>query len=290
MHRRFLSLAAVLSLALCSATAHAASTVQLVDAGATPHAPLRYQFEAGSIQRATLRTDMQTSLSMGGQQVPTGPVPPMRMTLSLRVAEVRADGTARMEFEVLSAQADGSSPQSAQVNKALAGAAGLAGSYLLDQQGRFIGNIIPRAGTRQQASGELLAQLQENLQQMAAPFPDAPVGQGARWRVTTLNSNGGIRLSQTAEYTLRARSGNRIELDMKMVETSVDAGGGLPPGTKLESVTVEGGGSTSIDVAGLVPTGTSAVRTAVTVSGAAGATTQATIALDLKLSVAPAAD
>jgi hypothetical protein len=289
MHRRFLSPAAVLSLALCGATAHAASTVQLVDPGATPHASLRYQFEAGRTQRATLRTDMQTSLSMGGQQVPTGSVPPMRMTLSLRVAEIRADGTARMEFEVLSAQADGNSPQSAQVNKALAGAAGLAGSYALDQQGRFIGNIIP-AGTSQQAGGELLTQLQENLQQMTAPFPEAPVGQGARWRVTTLNSNGGIRLSQTAEYTLRARRGNRIELDMKMVETSVDAGGGLPPGTKLESVKVEGGGSTIVDAAGLVPTGTSAVRTAVTVSGAAGATTQATITLDLKLSVAPTVD
>ena len=54
---------------------------------------------------------------------------------------------------------------------------------------------------------------------------------------------------------LRAREGNRIELDVTMVEASLDAVAGLPPGAKLDSVKMQGGGTSNIRLDRLVPTG-----------------------------------
>lgn len=250
---RSLLLAGVVSAALFSTTAPAQTTVELIEAGATPRQPLRYRFEAGRSERAALDMTMRISLSFAGQQMTLGDVPPIRMLLQMRTAEVAGDGSARLQFELLSAEAEASHPQAAQINQALAGTKGLSGSYRIDGRGQVSDSQVDESATPQ-AGAAVLEDLERSMQQLSAPFPEEAVGPGARWRVRQNVNNAEMRMSQTAEYTLRSRQGNRVELEVKMVDATLEALGALPPGAKVDSVKIQGGGTSAIPLDGLVPT------------------------------------
>ncbi len=253
MLRSFL-LAGALSAALFSAAAPAQTTIALVDAGASPREALRYRFQSGFSEQATLDLNVDMAMSMAGATLPLGSVPPIQMQMQLRTSEMSPDGSARIQFELLSAEAAGEDAQAAQVNQALASTKGLSGWYRIDPRGQVTESHV-NALEGNNAAGAVLQDLEQSMQQMAAPFPQEAVGAGARWRVTQNVTSNNMRMTQTAEYTLRERSGNRVVLDVKMIEAALDAAGGLPPGAKLDSVKMQGGGSTTIQLDRLVPTG-----------------------------------
>lgn len=253
---RSLLLAGAVFVALSSTAVPAQTRVELIEVGTAPHQPLRYSFQQGRSERAVLDTNMRLALSFGGQMIPMGDLPPIRMTLQMQTAEVAADGSARIGFELLSAEAEAGHPQTAQINQALANTKGLSGSYRVDPRGQVSDSQVdaPAEGTAPQGGAAVFDDLERSMQQLAAPFPEQPVGPGARWRVSQNVENADMRMSQTAEYTLRSRQGNRIELDVKMTDASLEALGGLPPGAKVDAVKIEGGGSSAIALDGLVPT------------------------------------
>lgn len=253
MLRSFL-LAGVLSVAAFSAPAAAQTTIELVDAGAAPHQPLRYRFQPDFSEQASLDLNVQMAVSMAGQVLPLGAMPPIRMRMALRTTEVSADGSARIQFELLSAEAEGTDAQAAQLNQALASTKGISGWYRVDPRGQVSESQV-KAPEGDNPAGAVMQDLEQSMQQMAAPFPVEAVGNGARWRVTQNVTNNNMRMTQTAEYTLRERNGNRLVLDVKMVDAALDAAGGLPPGATLDSVRMQGGGATTIQLDRLVPTG-----------------------------------
>jgi hypothetical protein len=252
---RSLLLAGLASAVLYSAAAFAQTTVEVIDAGAQPRQPLRYQFQAGRNERAALDMNMRVDLDLQGQKITMGEVPNIRMVMQMRTIEVATDGSARIQFELQSAEADASHPQAAQINQALAGSKGLAGSYRIDALGNVSDSQVDssRSPANAQAGAAVLEDLERSLQQLSSPFPQEAVGVGSRWRVRQNVSNADMRMSQTAEYTLRSRDGNRIVVDVKLVDASIDALDALPPGAKVDSVKVQGGGESSIPLDGLVP-------------------------------------
>src|SRR5690606_18906954 len=203
MSRSFL-LAGVVSVALFSTAVPAQTTVELIEAGSTPHQPLRYRFEAGRSERAALDMNMRIALSLGGQQVTLGDVPPIRMVLQMRTAEVTADGSARVRFELLSAEAEASHPQAAQINQALANTKGLSGSYRVDARGQVSDSQVdvPQDGQLPQGGEAVFEDLERSMQQLAAPFPVEAVGPGARWRTQQHGDNADMPLAPTREHTL----------------------------------------------------------------------------------------
>lgn len=253
MLRSFL-LAGALTAALFSTSAPAQTTSQLLEAGAAPRQPIRYRFTSGHSEQAAVDLNVQMALSLAGQPFPLGAVPPIRMTMALRTAEVSADGSARIEFELLSAEALGDDPRVAQTNQALQATKGLAGSYRVDVRGQVSDSQV-KAPADGGAAESTLRDLEQSMKQMAAPFPEEAVGQGARWRVTQNITNNNMQMAQTIEYTLRARSGNRVELDVKVLDAKLDGIAGMPAGAKLDSVKMQGGGSSVIRLDGLVPEG-----------------------------------
>src|SRR5690606_36647090 len=122
---------------LFSTATPAQTTVQLLDAGAAPRQAIRYRFNAGHAEQAALDMNVQMVLSLAGQTLRLGTVPPIRMTMAMRTAEVAADGSARIEFELLSAETAGDDAQAAQVIQALAASTrGLSGWYRVDARGQ----------------------------------------------------------------------------------------------------------------------------------------------------------
>ena len=289
MSRKLLTALAAASSLFCG-MAQAAATVTLLEAGAAPREPLRYSFKSGASERASVDLIMQIAMSMGGQQMPMGNTPPIRMVMGMKTTEVGQDGSARVEFEVVSAEAVGAAPgdpNAAAVAQGLAGVKGMGGSYRISPQGAISGAAMkPAQGG---AAMPALGDMEQTMEQLTAPFPAEPVGVGARWQVVQQADTGVMKVSQTAEYTLRSRKGNTIELGVKMIDAKIDAGG-MPAGTTVNGVAITGGGTMTTDLARLVPSGTMDTDTKVTISagGAGGAGQSMDMNLKMRQVIAPA--
>lgn len=285
--KRLLPLLAA-TLTLLAPCAHAAATLELIEAGAAPRETIRYRFKSGASERAAVESTVNVALSLGGQQIPMQSSPSIRMGMNIRTAEVDADGSARIEFDIASAEVVGDAPQAAQMNQMLGAVKGMSGSYRLDPRGQIAaGSINAPAGA---PGADLLASLDDTMQQMAAAFPAEAVGRGARWRVIQNVDMNGMKISQTIEYTLRERSGNRVALDLKITDSTMDIGAAMPPGARVDSMKMEGGGTTTIDLTSLVPTMTMNLDMAASMSISAQGQTQAmTMFMQTRQSMGPAA-
>lgn len=290
MGLRSLLPAAVATLALICTDAHAQTSVELIEAGAAPQQTIRYRFVAGPTQNATMDMNMQMAMNLGGMQIPMTSVPPVRMTMIMRVAEVAADGSARLEFALLSAEATGDPAQTGPINQSLRNLKDVSGWYRMDTRGQ-ISEADVSYPEDSPSAGDLANSLNESMQQLAAPFPVEAVGIGARWRVAQKSATGGVNITQTAEYTLRSRTANSVTLDVKIIDSAIELGSALPPEAKLEAMKVEGGGTTAIDLGGLAPTAAMDVNTQIVMSIAAqGQTQNVSLNLQMKQSMGPVAD
>lgn len=291
MFRPFLTAAcAALALTGTLANAQTPSTVRLLEPGSGERQPLRYRFESGRTETARMDSTVQMTLAATGLELPVVAATPITMEMRLRTAEVAADGSARISFEVLSAQATGDGPTVAQVNAALAGVKGLSGSYSLDTRGQVDRNQVSVSGLATGAAAPSVADLQEQMQQLAPPLPAEPVGVGARWQAVQQASTNGLEATQTTEYTLRSRKGDQVEIEVKVVDVSLPDLSSLVPGASVSSASTSGGGTLAMDLARLVPRGSQDIEMAIAMTLNVQGTTQS-MAMHMKMrqQIAPAA-
>jgi len=283
--------AACAALALASTAAHAqsSSSVTLLEPGAAPRQALRYRFESGRTETARMDTTMQLTMVATGVQMPVMAATPIAIEIRLRTAEVAADGSAKLQFEVLSAAASGDSGAAAQLNPTLATLKGLSGTYSLDPRGQVTTSQTALPGAALGAA-PTAADIEEQMQQMALPLPAEAVGPGARWRAVQQTSANGLEVTQTTEYTLRSRNGEQLELDVKIVDVTLPDLSGMVPGASVSSATMSGGGPMTVNLAGLVPRGALDVEMAISMSLDLQGTSQAmAMHMKMKQAIAPAA-
>ncbi len=130
-------------LCLC-AIAHAQSTIQVIDYGAEPRAPIRYKFTAGQSENAIMEMSMSGSTEVDGKVTPIAS-PATRTMVNMRVTEVAADGSAHVEFAMRSSEAlaqPGASVDQASINKTLSGISLLSGSYRTDTRGHVLSQNV----------------------------------------------------------------------------------------------------------------------------------------------------
>jgi len=292
MTRRLIRVAAL----LCLCTGAHAQSLQVLDYGAAPRAPLRYQFTAGQSERVAIEMDMSMTRQVNGQPVPVATVPPIRSTMNVHVTEVAADGSARVEFETLSSEAratQGGVPiDQAGLNRALATESLLKGSYRTDTRGRILdtGVSLPD-GAMPAAASQMMNDLLGNQNETVQQLPEEAVGIGARWRVERRMTVAGATLVQAEEYTLRSRSGDRVELDVSMTQ---ELSGAATPGPAVQAASsnAKASGKLVIDLHKLTPTMTMEVNGGTSVSPPGGQSQPAAmeIGVHMKMSLAPAAD
>lgn len=282
--------AACAALTLAGAPAHAqsSSTVTLLEPGAAPRQALRYRFESGRTENARLDTNMQLTIVASGMQLPVVPDTPIAMRIRLRTTEVAADGSARVQFEILSAEASGEGGAAAQLNPTLATLKGLSGTYSLDSRGQVGSRPVTTSGAAAGAAPSA-ADIQEQMQQMALPLPAEAVGPGARWRTLQQTSANGLEVTQTTEYTLRSRNGDQLELDVKIVDVTLPDLSGVVPGATVNTATMSGGGPMTVNLASLVPRGALDIEMAIAMSMNLQGTSQSmAMHVKMKQAVAPA--
>lgn len=246
---------ASICLLLAAGDARAATTIELLDAGAAPRAPLRYQFQAGTVERAKIEMTMGITREMNGQAVASPSMQPVITTAEIRVAEVAPDGSARLEMKYTSAEsAPGPASAADQaLNATLSGLSRMGGWYRVDPRGRMLGgqaSLGPGSGSPDDRSfDEALELVNDVMDGDMAMLPVEPVGVGARWRVKSTQSVMGIELTTAQDYTLRSRQGDIIELDFSMQQPDLGSSAGAPGMRSSGQVT----GTSRIDLRRLTP-------------------------------------
>lgn len=259
---RILGCAAALAASLLAVSAPAQPIIVVQDFGEAPREAIRYRFTPGATANATMTMGMQ--ISMGGQQMPASAMPAVETPVTVRITEVRPDGSARYEYEVASpalAVGSGSDPALDQsLASSLSQAGGASGWYRMDARGNILegSQTLAQDAALPAQAGQLLNDFQGQMQQLSAPFPAEAVGVGARWQATTTAVLMATPMTMTMDYTLLARDGDTVELGMTMVQAATAPAApvaGIPAELQsaLGAMRATGTGKLTVDLNSMVP-------------------------------------
>lgn len=234
--------------------------VDLLDPGTEPRRALRHAPKAGE-GAVHLTLESSLSVKMGVNQLPPVQAPPIQLRMSTET--FLEDGRIRFGFDGDVAKAEPTpntpAPLVERLEPTLRALEKFAGEVLVDDRGRVIeaGFVIPSddAQPTPQAAGPSEAEhIHHALTQSIIPFPDEPVGAGARWSVTTSLRLSGRQVEQTTEYALIEASEQKIVVGSTVVQKLAD---GQPPAQateiRLDALSTRGGGQSTLVPGRLLP-------------------------------------
>lgn len=275
-----------------------AATLTLLDPGAAPRHKLRYTWRPGLEEELTMELRTLASTETSDAQAPGIPLPPVRIVIAIDGVDISADGDLHYTWRVTAADvlADPQTPDQltggmrAEVavvahlsGDGVTSASGIARRVTIDPHSVAMGNA---AGT-----GEMVEQVDQTLRNAPAPFPDEPIGLGARWQRVCQVAAKDAHITQTDTFVLVGFAGNRGTLDDVLAQTAppqVLRTPGMRSGdqARMESMLVSGSAKTHFDLVRFVPRTQIESTTTMVVSGhAAGAASQRTTMV-LRVSIA----
>jgi hypothetical protein len=236
-----------------------APVLELEDAGAGPRQALELQLAPGDEAVAHAEMDMSIAASLNGNAAPAQELPTMGFDMAATVEDVSADeitvSVVYRRFEVAPGRVDPA--LAARIERNLATLEGLRGRMTLTPNGTAIeGDLDPPAGLNPSFTS-LLDQFEQQLTSLAQPFPEEPVGVGARWSVTADLELGGISTQQRTNYTLEklARSNYVLstEVEQTMRPGPIDAPSLREADAELVSGETRGSGRTAGSLSSPLP-------------------------------------
>lgn len=235
--------------------------VSLLEAGAEPRQALRLKLAKGSSMTAEMIMKMAMKMNLNGMQPPEVPLPPTRMLMKMDVTDAAAD-LFNYTFEVTEAapmETPGVQPMVMEaMQTALKGTVGLKGKGAVDARGMNKGASFELPPNMDPQTRQLMDGMRDAVGRMSAPLPLEAVGVGGKWKVDQALEQNGMKINQTATYTVTGIAGDQVQLS---VEVAMDAPAqevkapGMPPGAKmlLESMTGKGTGKTTLNLTRLLP-------------------------------------
>jgi len=240
-------------------TAHA-PVVKLIDAGQEPRAPMRLAI--ASDQKEVMAMTMKMAMAMDGvQKLPHTRLPAMVMNMGLAVTEVNAHGDFRYDFtlDAVDVVAGDSPPAMVEALRTALGAMkGITGHSRLTSRAEVCEASVKVPDAVPPQLKQTMDGLQQSMAQISVPFPEEPVGVGARWEVSTRLANQGVDLNQTTTYEIVERTPTTVKVATKITQRAAPQKmnpPGLPPGAvvNLESLDSSGSGTTVFDLTRVVP-------------------------------------
>lgn len=255
-----LLVACVASLSAVAQTSRPVSPVSLLDAGQEPHVQVRYRF-AADVERAQMVLRLSMGMEAGANRIPDTPLPPVRTTLELRKETEDQDGDAtQFRFRFLEAKAVQESGIDstliAGLNRELQILQGLSGTLNVTPTGVFLQTSFDTPGGLSPRVDQVLQSIHQQIEQLSTPFPDEPIGVGARWELTKPIRSGDGQVSQTTVYRLMEMAGSSGQLMSSVFLESRTENEPLgTPGVSafLESYKGNGFGRIEFNLARLVP-------------------------------------
>ncbi len=269
--------------------------VTLQDAGAQPRRVLTLSATRGQRRTYTLSLGLEVAMRLGTRTLPPTAVPPLTVTLSTEVTEVRPEGI------TLSLAVDEVALPEGEATERVRGALEATARNLRQTAGsltlRADGSIAKLALTGPAAPGEAGQALEPErgglvaaLQVLLPVLPHEAVGVGAKWRAIQTQQQGEVTLQQQAEFELRELADGRAVLAVTSSHVAVLPGGGdaealdakLDAATTMQVDARSGTAEATITLAeGAMPSEASAVvdsvtRAQVSISGTPQAVTMRT--------------
>ncbi len=235
-----------------------APRVELLDAGNAPRQVLLLAPAVGTTSLGLMTMRMKIAQSGAVSNV-VGPTT-IKAKISTTVTDRSAAGSFDVAFQYPSFEVqDNGSQSSAQLRamrKNLAVLGKLTGTYTIGPNGVVSASHVHIPTIANATVSSVLHQLSSQVAQLAIPLPAEPVGVGGRWRVTTQLDLGGIKATQTYVYTLRARHGTVLDLDVRYTQRAPRGRihlPGVPTGAvvNLTRLTSTGSGTSVQDLNGV---------------------------------------
>jgi hypothetical protein len=182
----------------------------------------------------------------------------MLMDMNLKVAEATDEGL-RYQFVLT----DTSVPSTAGIpaklvkvlEQALATLRGMKGHAQVTRRGITTEAKISMPGKANAQTQQIVQGMEQALQQIGAPFPEEPVGVGAKWQLVTPMHQNGVSLTQTAIYELQKMTDDRVVLEVTLKQSAPKQKVASPMGVTVDllSLSSTGGGDMTMDLARLAP-------------------------------------
>jgi hypothetical protein len=226
-----------------------APAVELLDAGEEPREVLRFEPREGDKQQLTMRQEQHQTVEVGGTEQSVTSITEMDVAYFIDSVEGGVVRTRVVFEDARVVEADEIVRDT--LEDVLSSMVGAEGRTEFDTRGFILDAELPDLDLSGIPGAEqMLSALEDQLTSLAAPFPDEPVGTGARWRVVTSTDFAGILTGDTTytiELTDRSDEEFTAAIDIELVFGS--AGGPL----EVESSDLRGSGTVTWPVDGVVP-------------------------------------
>jgi len=237
-----------------------APVVKLIKAGAEPHQKLRLEAKVGQSEKMKMVMDMNMDINLGGRAAPKASLPPMVMSMVLSVTDVKPNGDIRYDFELTKSDVGnraGVAPQVAAAMKdALGKMVGMNGYAVVSDRGFNKDAALKLPPGADAQTQQVMAGMEQAMQQLSAPLPEEPVGIGAQWELRQALSQNGIAIQQVATYDLVGIDDKLITANVTLKQTAPSQTVNLPTGDsmKLVSLNSDGSGDLKMRLDRLTPT------------------------------------
>ncbi|WP_156338767.1 hypothetical protein [Chondromyces crocatus] len=235
--------------------------VRLLDPGAAPHATVAYAITPGKYPLGT-RMDVNMAVSIGGQAMPSQPMPQLVIVMDVDVAAKDPAGLFPVvgTLRSMSSQAKGADQEemAKAMQPQLQAFKGLSMSCKLSPSGQARDFALKMPPGVPAEAEQLMSGMSQSFESMVVPLPSEPVGTGARWQVLTRINSTGADIVQSSLFTLKSRTGDQLNLDVKLEQFAASATvnmPGMPPGASAQLLGFKSGGTgmSRIDLEHAVP-------------------------------------
>lgn len=236
--------------------------VELLNAGAEPRQELRFKPTVNAKQTTTMNMDIDMAMSISGQSSPNIDFPATVMTMETVVTKVDASGDIHYQFSYSDVDVVGNTSVPSNVidsiRSQLKKIVGLSGSVIVDNRGQTkqASFVLPQG--LDESTKQTIEQMSNSLEQLSSPLPSEAIGMGAKWRVSSSPSLGGINLTQIATYELVSLQNGVATLNVTIEQQAAPQKfnrSELPPKVTLtlESYDSQGQGQVTMPLNRLVP-------------------------------------
>lgn len=270
---------------------------ELLSNGDEPRQELRFSPTTGQSETMVLTMIMEFSLDVGEPTPTTTKTPPIKMFNTSTIGEV-ADGRIEQKvvFDRYEMGDDGSgngAMMAAAMGQAFDQMKGFEQRMIYDTRGMIIEGdwTVPPGMDPQMAAN--LENVNQSLEQAMLRLPAEAVGVGAKWKEVSQIDSNGLKIEQSAEYTVDSIEGKTLSVSTDIVQTPTSKklqAPNMPPGVEVDLLEFDskGTGKVVIELDHMIPvSGSSVMDTNLTVeAGAAGQKQKVTTKIKMTMEIA----
>jgi hypothetical protein len=276
----------------------ATPTLTLVSGGAEPRTRIRYAISNGRKEHLSMDMAMGMAMDMAGTSMPSMVLPTMHTGADVAITNVSPGGDASYTLgftDMTWVNTPGVDPAIMSALQSMGvDVKAVTGSATVSPRGVTSNVIFDTSKITNPQMAQMLGSMSSTAQSLTLPFPEEPVGIGARWVARQSLALNGMQTFQKTDVELVSRDATSCTVKTKLEQTApaqTVAMPGLPPGVEasLESMTGAGTSTMTIHFDSLVPTSTVNMQTTAVMSVAmSGNAQRMTVQATVNLKVAPA--